>query len=466
MKKENFVADILPLIGGKENVEKVYHCMTRFRLILKDKEVIDLEKIETVDGVLGVQFVANELQIIIGPAVNSVYKYFIEYTGLEKQEAIAENLENLSEEKKKITVKSVLGTALDALSGCMSPLVPLMVTIGAMNVLAIILGPTCLNLFAADSDWYKNFTNIGMAIMYFFPMLLAYTGSKYHRSSTVITMTIAAFLLYPDFIAIVEAGEPYTFMGISINLINYSRSVLPMLFIPWVQKYVEKFLHKYIPDMVKVIFVPALTVLIMLTLSLTMLGPIATLIGEGLKIAVQGLYEFCGPLETAVHGSFSVLSTAFGFGRPIRLSAFFTFLETGYDYTILPQTDVIQNFVAMGATTGYLIKTKKSSNRKLAVTCLVANAFGGVSEPSIFGIFMVNRVCLLATCIGGAVSGLVRGLLNVCYYQVASSSIFGVLAFLDPSGPSNLIKGIISCAVGFFVTMAVTIVLYRDKQIG
>lgn len=463
-KNKQLSKEIIKLVGGKENIKDAYHCMTRLRLLLKDMELADLEKLGGVQGVIGMNNANGELQIIIGPGVNSMYPVFIEEAELTAHGAIDENLDQAESKSEKIAVKGILGGILDAFSACISPIIPLLIVTGVFNLIAILLGPGFFGVIEEEDALYSNFYYVSQAILYFLPMFVAYTASRYFKCSTVITMAIAAFMLYPNYLEIVSAGEAYTYFGLPVNLINYNSAILPLMLVAFVQTYVEKFLNKYVPDVVKVIIVPSATALIMMPLSLCVLGPVMTVFGNGLNAFLVWLYEVAGPIETMLVGAVAIIGVAFGFLRPVYFTGLMAFLSTGVDYTALPMLAVFCNFVAMGATTGYMIKVKSRSKKQFAGTCLVSGALGGVSEPSIFGIYMLNRVLLITTAIGGAVTGLLQGILKIGYFQRGTSNIFGVLSFVSPEGSANLINALICSAVGFGVTLMITLILYKDKE--
>lgn len=465
-KNQQMASDIVRAIGGKDNISNVYHCMTRLRLLLKDKEAADMKAIKDIDGVLGQQVKGGELQIIIGPAVDGVYSALAEQTGVERQAAVDENLDKdlTATAPERLTAKAILNKVLDAVSACFSPIITILIVMGVFNLVAILLGPNFLNVIAENSILYTNFYYVGQAIVYFLPMFLAYTASRYFKANTLITMVIAAFMLYPTYLELIAAeGATYSYLGISVNLINYSSSILPMLLIPWVQSYVEKWFNKYCPDVVKVIVVPSLTVLVMMPLSLCLLGPVATYIGNGLNAILVWLYSVAGPLETTLVGAVAIIGVALGFMRPIYFTGLMAFMSSGVDYTVLPMLAVISNFTAMGATIGYMIQIASKDKKKFALTCFISNLLGGVSEPAIFGIFMVEKTLLLTTAVGGAAAGLVQGILKLGYFQKGTSNVFGILSFVSADGPGNLIKGIIVCAVAFVFTMLLTIVMLKRK---
>ena len=162
---------IISLTGGKENITHALHCATRLRLNLRDYAKVKTDEIKALDGVLGVQKVGEQLQVIIGPDVDKVYDEVIAATGLEAGAAIEENLDNA--EKKPLTLKTIGGSILDALSGSLGPVIPAIVACAFFKMLTSILGPDILNVLPTDSNLYTLFTFVGDAAFYFFPVICA-----------------------------------------------------------------------------------------------------------------------------------------------------------------------------------------------------------------------------------------------------------------------------------------------------
>lgn len=456
------VEGILRALGGEKNVSAAYHCMTRLRVNLVERGKVDDTALKAVKGVVGINDAEGELQVIIGPAVERVYAEFVAMADLTGQRPVAENLD--AGLKKENVFVRVGNGILNAFSASVSPILPLLIITGVFNLTAILLGPTFLNVLSTESRLYSNLTFVSQSILYFLPMFIAYTASRHFGCNSLITMAICGFMLFPDYLAVVAAKEGYTFFGIPVALNNYSSSILPFILIPFVQQYVEKLVKKIIPDILKVVLVPSLIFAVMMPLSLCLLAPVSAWFGKALNAALLWLYGVAGPLETTVVGAIAILGVAFGFLRPVYFTGLMAFLSTGVDYTVLPMLAVICNFVASGATLGYMVLEKDTEKKQLGATCLLSCLLGGVSEPAIYGIFMREKRVLLSTIVGGAVAGLVQGILKVGYFQRGTSNIFGVLSFVAEGNSANFVNALITCGIGFVVTMLLVIFSYQKER--
>lgn len=455
---------ILDRIGGKGNVVNAYHCMTRLRLTLKDNGKVEQEALKKLPGVMGLYDNNGEIQVILGPAVNNVYEEFVKIAGVQYEDAIPENEDPQLTEKQKITLKNIAKGILNAFSASISPLIPLFVVVGMANVVAAIIGPTMLNLVSDTDPLYTNFYYVGQAIIYFMPILLAMTASKFFNTNRFVSVALACIMLYPDMLSALAGETGYTVYGITAPNVTYSGQFIPILLVVWIQGYVEKILNKIVPNALKVLLVSFGTVVIMLPLELCFLGPLGFNIGSVLCGAVLGLYQIAGPLETTIVCAAVPFLTAFGIGRPIFFACLTTLMTTGVEYAYMPIAMVMTNFLTMGCCAGYMIKTKSKEQKQYALTSLIANALGGVSEPTLFGIILPNPKTFLPLIIGGAASGLYLGITKVGYYSFGPSNVLSVIGFMSQENTANFVNGCIASVIAFVVTLVAMLILYKDKD--
>ena len=260
--KRELAESVLSLVGGAENVNNVFHCMTRLRFKLKDQSGISLDELKAVPGVLGAQYAQDTLQIIIGPAVDDVYRELLDVGGLSGEAAIGENLDEALTAKQPFSLKSIPGRIAKTFSNCMEPLVPLFVALGMLNIVAAVIGPTILNLVSTESDLYNNFYQAGQAIIYFLPVFVAITASRYFKANTFVSVALAALMLLPKITELLGSEAGYRIYGILAPNATYSGQIIPILLTVWIQSYVEKLLNRIVPNAVKVLLVAFGTIVI------------------------------------------------------------------------------------------------------------------------------------------------------------------------------------------------------------
>lgn len=463
MDKKQLSKEIIKHVGGKDNIENVFHCMTRLRLNLKDDGLFDTEAIEQLEGVMGVNIDGREFQIIIGPVVADIYDYVLELTGLQRMETIDEQLDDVSVQQEK-SLKILFDHIVNIFSSCMNPLVPIFVLLGMLNVISTLIGPGFLNIVSTDSNIYYNFYWAGQTILYFLPILIAIPAARTFKTNIYLSVVLSCILLYPDLVNLMNEGGNYTVFGIPVINVTYSSSVIPIMLIIWAQKYVEKFINRFTPDILKVIIEPLLTLLIMMPIALCALGPIGNEIGVWLSNFILWLYATAGPVETMIVSGLMAWITAFGIGRPIFFICMNMLLTSGVEFAYMPFAMMIGNCASWGVALGYAIKSKKPKAKQLGITSFVASFLGGVTEPTLFGILLPNKKTYFPQFIGAGVAGLYCGLFHVGMYQFGTSNILGVLGFMGGDSVMNMVNGCVACVIAFGLTFILMMLKYQDEK--
>lgn len=468
MNKYEKVAElVLQQVGGTENIIKVYHCMTRLRFQLKDDGKADLEQLKAINGVMGAQFREDTLQVIIGTTVDDVYQEILKQGGLTgESHAKTQNMTEKDSGNKKFSLRGIGNGIIHTFSNSMGPLVPLFVTLGMVNIVAALIGPSVFHLVSDTSDIYNNFYYIGQAIIYFLPILVAVTASKHFGANMYIAVTLAALMVYPELTAAIGGETGFTIYGIHAPNAAYDSQIIPILLVVWAQSYIEKGLNKVIPDAMKIIGVGFFTVLIMFPLEFLVLGPLGNSIGSALVSVVLGLYQAAGPAETTIVCALISFLTAFGIGRPIFFACMSVLLSNGVEYAYMPIAMVLNNFLIMGISLGYFIKEKSTAKKQLGMTCFISTLVGGVSEPALFGIVLPNKKTFLPIILSGALSGLYLGITHVGYYQFGPSNILSVLGFVSTEGGANFINGCIASGIALTAALLLMLLLYKNDESG
>lgn len=458
---------VLQGVGGKGNVANLTHCMTRLRFNLKDEGKADKEGLKKIDGVLSVVSAPGQLQVVIGNNVDKVYDVLCSMGGFEKQKAIDENLDKKRREPGvKGTLKWILGGIADGVSGCVVPLIPLIMVAGLLRMLPTLLGDT-MGILSRESDIYKLLTFTGGAGLYFLPIAVGYTGAKKFGCTPVLGILLGAMLIHPDFMAMATAmpPEPFTVFGIPCTLVNYSQTIIPMILATWVMGYVERFFKKYIPDFLAAVLNPLLTIVIMIPLTFCLLGPVGSWLGNGVYWLLNGIHSVFGPVGFALVCAFWLLLLTCGLHQVLIAMAIVPLLEGNPDSFIMAASG-LSAFATYGVIIGGFLKAKRAETRTELGAYFLSNFLGGVGEPVLFGFILKYKKPLIAQIIGGFAGGLVAGFANVTVFQ--AMPVLNFLNFLGYMGPEPryIIWAGISAAVCVVVAAVVTFILGFDEEQG
>lgn len=452
---------ILSTVGGAENVASVTHCMTRLRFNLKDESLSNDEKLEDISSIISVVHAGGQVQLVVGPTVDKVYDEVCKQGGFEVTVSIDEELDGPQLSwKERLAPKHLFNQLLDAVSGAITPILPIFCVAGIFKMLVILFGPEGAGFMSETSDLYRILSLVGDAAYYYFPVFAAYSSAKKFKTSPVLALLIAVVMIYPDMLVIVEDGKPFSVFGIPMQLVNYTQAVLPVILITWAQSYVERFFKKISPDMLRILIVPVGTVLVMLPVALCLCGPAVQFVMGLVADFIIWLASVAGPAATAVIGAFWNLIIATGMHVPIYTAILPAALQNGYDAILYPGTAVVA-YTTLAIALAYGLRTKDKESRATGWNLFITYAFGRVSEPIIYGILFRNKKALAWNMIGGAVGGLLVSLLhaNVYIFTGVGFPWMNVLMFAQ-----DIIPGTIGCLAGGAVTFALAMIFGFEGQ--
>jgi len=460
MASKNFdlLADqILLHVGGKENITYLAHCMTRLRMTLKENSLADIDALKALDGVMGTQWAGEQLQIIIGQKVPDLYEIVRKKGELDHANAINENVDG--EKKEKLTPKVILGKCLDGLTGSLAPLIPLLIAGGMLKLVGIVGAQLGLLDSASNTGAMLNFW--GDAAFYFMPVFVGGFAAKKFGSNTGLGMMLGAALIYPSFVTMISEGTPITLFGFPVYSASYASTLLPAVLCVWVMSYVEKFFAKYSPAVLRAMLEPFCTMLVMLPLSMWVLAPVATIVGNVVGVGLNWLMGSFGFIGLAIIGAvWPILIVA---GMHVGLLPFVLQQLASFGYMTINIPGFTNNFAQGAACLGVALRTNDKNLRAESITCAVTALTGGISEPAIFGICLQKRTPLYASMIGNAVGGAIAGITGCkMFFFTAAGGILGLPAFIGDSA-GNLISFIAASAATMVVTFLMTMVLYKPE---
>lgn len=460
MKYERLVKTILENIGGKENIESAAHCMTRLRLTLKDKTLVNEEVLKNTDGVMGVINSGAQTQIVIGPAVNALYKEFTELAGLNEETDVHENLDDVKELKNNLKNKkgNLLTTFFETVAGIFNPIVPALAGAGlvrAILTIAVVLG------LDNTGHTYHVIDTIANGIFTFLPFLLAASAAKQFKMNRYVALTICAAMMSSNWVSLIAEGTTvYSFIGIPFTVVNYSSSVLPMVFAVWFASYVERYVDKVIPGALKIIMVPFLTMLIATPVALITIGPAANWVGLRLADIFNLLFEkggiFAGLIYGGIYSSMVVLGIHHGM-VPVLTQGI---TVQGFNY--LSPASGSANMAQAGAAFGVWMRAKNKKTKTIAASATIA-AVTGVSEPAIYGVNFKYKKPFLAASIGGALGGAFASFFALKAYAMGGPSFLNFAMFIGED-PMNVWLVMAAFAIAFVAAAVLTIIFGFDEE--
>lgn len=448
MKYKNTALAILEAVGGEKNVLRATHCVTRLRLELKDENIVSDERVKSISGVLGIMKKNGQYQIILG---NDVANYYKEFTALGKFD---------SDSVQQVKKANVLEQVIEYIAGSMTPLIPAMLGGGMIKVLVIVL--PMLGLLKADSQSISFLAFFGDAPYHFMPIFLAYSASQKLKVTPALAMSVAGILLHPNFVQMVSSGDPLHFLGAPVTPASYGSSVILILIMVWLMKYIEAVFNKVTPAITKSFLQPTLVLLVSGFIALVLVGPLGVIVGEGLSQLVEQMHGVAGWLTLAVLGAimpFIVMTGMHWAFAPIFLAAS---IATP-DVLILPA--MLGSNLAQGAASmAVAFKSKNSNTKQIAFAAGFSALFAGVTEPALYGVTLKYKKPLYAAMIGGGLAGLFVGLTGVKAYLFAVPSLIALPQFIYSEAASNITNAMIAAAISIIVTFILTYFLGIDEE--
>ncbi|PRD13508.1 PTS beta-glucoside transporter subunit IIABC [Pantoea coffeiphila] len=413
MKYQALSEEILQGVGGKANISSVIHCATRLRFKLKDSSKADTARLKNNPGVIMVVESGGQYQVVIGNHVSDVHQALLSVAGL------GDGSSDGSDEQKG----SLFARLTDVISGIFTPFIGVMAASGILKgLLSLALA---LNLISEDAGLYKILFVASDALFYFLPVVLGYCAGKKFGGNAFTTMVIGAALVHPLMLVAFNAEQggaaPLHVFGVPVILINYSSSVIPIIFAAWLSCLVERTVHSRLPGAIRNFTTPLLCLVITIPLTFMVIGPAATWLSHLLADGYLAIYQFSPTFAGAFMGAFWQVCVIFGLHWSLVPIMINNLSVIGSD-TLLP---LLMPAVLgqAGATLGVMLRTRDAKTKGIAASAFSASLFG-ITEPAVYGITLPNRRPFIFGCIGGALGAAVLGFWHTTSYSFGMPSIF------------------------------------------
>lgn len=461
--------EIVKNVGGKENVSSLTHCITRLRFKLKDEGKAKDDVIKNMDGVVTVMKSGGQYQVVIGNHVPEVYADVMSLLGID---------EGGNDQDEEAPKGSLFNRAIDAISGIFQPILGIMAACGmvkGLNALFVAIG-----LYTDAGGGYLLLNAIGDGLFHFMPLFLGYTAAKKFQLKPMIGLVIGAIMCYPTVqnSALSQSGDAlytlfagtmfesavYTeFFRIPMIAMDYTGTVIPVIFVVYFASKCEKFFSKYIPDLVKFFFVPMLTLLVAIPAGFLLIGPLASFGSAVVAKGVMTVRSVSPMLAGAIVGLTWQILVIFGLHWgfiPVYIN---NILTNGYDNVMMPFFAC--TFATSAVVLAIFFKTKNKQLKEMALPNFISGIFG-VTEPAIYGILLPLKKPFIISCIAGGIGGGFYGAFNFRKFMMGGMGIFEFPAMIEPDGGmGNLIVAVSGVAITMVIAFVATMILYKEKEV-
>ena len=432
-------ADIKEQVG-ESNIISAAHCATRLRLVLKESPSAEVtRRISEMPAVIQVVEKGGQYQIVIGTHAKDVYE---ELTKIMK----------IDESSQAEIRQGIFARIIATMSAVFAPFVYILAAAGLVQGALIII--TQLAPAFTETGTYSVLNFISWTPFTFLPVMIAVTASRHFKCNTYIAMWCCLALVNADWGAIaarIAGGEAVRFLAFPMAQTTYTSTVLPPLFLVLVLAYLEHFLDKHLPDVVKAIGVPFLCAIIMVPLTILVIGPVSDAAANGIAVAYNYLAHTVPAIAGALVGGIWEVFVIFGVHWGVTPMNIANFNANGCDTFQAFQTCAV---VAQAAACfGVVLKTKKQEIKRVAFSSGLTGVFG-ITEPAIYGVTLSLKKPFVCSCIGGAIGAVIISLFGTQYYAYAG--LPGLLTTVNAISSSNPLS-FPGMMIGTLATIIITI---------
>lgn len=466
-KYENDVKQLLTLIGGKENIQAVSHCMTRMRFVLVDPKKADEKGIEKIPSVKGTFTQAGQYQVIIGNDVSIFYNEFTAYAGIE---GVSKDAVKAAAKTNQNPLQKIMG----ALGEIFAPLIPALICGGLILGFRNVIGE--INFFnngtqsLADISqfWagtYQFLWLIGEAVFHLLPVGIVWSITKKMGTTQilgiVLGLTLVSSQLLNGFsVADTPAGEipVWDFGFAKVEMIGYQGQVIAAMLAGFVLVYLEKFFKKHCPEVISMIVVPFCSLVPAVIIAHTVVGPIGWKIGDAIaNVVYNGLMSSFGVVFAGIFGLLYAPVVMTGLHH--MTNAIDSQLTNLYDGTILWPMIALSNIAQGSAVLAMSVLQKKNERAQQVNIPACISCYLGVTEPALFGVNLKYGFPLICGMVGSCIAAMISVGCGVQAFSIGVGGLPGILSIK----PEFYLYFLIAMGVAIAVPFILTLIIGKKK---
>lgn len=448
--QNKLASDILLAVGGQANVEDLVHCSTRLRFTLRDDSIVDKEKIKSLTGVLGLAQTGGQTQVVIGNDVADTYNAV-------KKLLSESNNDNLTATGTKQN-KKLSAIVLDFIIGIFQPLIPAIAGGGILK--SFLMLANMLGLMSDTTQTYKILYFVGDAPLYFLPLLVAITTANKLKVNPLVAVSAVAALLTPNLATMLASSGGGHLFSFGIKNITYAYQVFPAILAILVYAQLEKYLTKVTPKVIRGFFVPMVSLLIVVPLTLLVLGPIGYTFGQGFAAVILFIFSKFGWIAVAILAAVLPFMVVTGMHKAMIPYVVTSLGQTGKE-VIYNAASLAHNISEAGGSFAVALRTKDKGLKATALSAGISALFG-ITEPAIYGVTILHKRVLYGVMIGSFIGGASLGLMGVEAYVAVGPGLASLSMFISKTLPNNLLFAVIGLIVSFIASFTAVAILWQD----
>ena len=464
-----FAADaeqLLGLVGGKENINAVTHCMTRMRFVLADPSKADIKGIEALPSVKGSFTQAGQFQVIIG---NDVAEFFDEFTKISGIEGVSKDVAKKAAKSNQNPVQRVMSN----LAEIFAPLIPALIVGGLILGFRSFIGE--VNLFndgtqsLADISqfWagtYDFLWLIGEAVFHFLPVAICWSVVKKMGGTEVLGIILGICLVSPQLLNAYSVASTtdipvWDFGFFTMEKIGYQAQVIPAMLAAFVLVYLERFFKKITPEYISMIVVPFFSLVLSVIIAHAVVGPIGWRIGDAISNVVYA--GLTGNLRWIFAPIFGLLYAPLVItGLHHMTNAIDTTLANQFGGTMLWPMIALSNIAQASAVLAMIVLQKNERDRQVSIPACISG-YMGVTEPALFGVNLKAGFPFVCGMIWSAIAATISVGSGVMAFSVGVGGLPGFLSIM----PQYWVPFFLAMAAAIVIPFVLTLIVGKKKGV-
>lgn len=453
MKYDDLAQKIVQYLGGKDNVLDCWHCVTRLRFTVKDKNKIQIENIKNLKEVMGTQWSKGQFQIIIGNTVNDAFNAVEKFL----------NSKEIEVDNKR---EGPWTRIISALTSIFTPILPALAGTGLIK--GFLTLAAAMKWINTANGTYIVLNILSDSVFYFLPFLLAVSAARFFKVNEFLSLALAGVLLYPTMINAANAVgtklavDPIKFLSIfPVPWVKYNNSVIPIILSVWLFKYVYLWIKKWMPDVLDFMFTPMLAFIIVVPIELVVLGPLGQYAGELVANGLTEMFKVAGPIAGLIFGATYPLMILTGMHHALAPVAMNSIATMGYDNMIIPINEVT-NIAQSGAAFGVALRSRDNTIRQLGWSSGFS-ALMGITEPAMYGVNLKLKKPFYFSMLSSGIGGAILGYFNIKCFAMGVPGLPFITAFVDKNNGMNFIWTVLAVFISFMLSFILSFLFGNSK---